>query len=211
MEQFETQALELHREYNKLVITDSDSFVAMGAYEKTAKEAVALIKANMKSSIEEAHQRHKKLVVTQKKLIAPFEEVRVGARRKRLEYQAEQERIAQEAQRKAEEEARRLAEQKRQEEIEEAEAFESEEKTKALKQAPVEVPAVQVKSTAKVKGARTLWHAEVVSLKQLAAAIATGTVPESYIMPNMSVLNNLAVRDKERFSMPGVVAVSKVV
>jgi hypothetical protein len=207
--EFETKAIELRQKYDELVITDDDSFTAMGSYEKNAKDAITLIKNHMKSSIEEAHQKHKKLVTIQKKLIEPFDEIRSGARSKRLEYQQEQERIAREEQRKAEEEARRLAEQKRQEEIEEAEAFETKE-AETLKTTPIEVPEVKVQVTAKVSGARKLWSAEVTDIRILANAVAQGFDIDA-IQPNMPYLNKLAVQYKDKLNIPGVKAVSRVV
>ena len=211
-EQFETQAIALRKKTDGLMVIDNDSFVAAGSYEQTAKEAIISIKTNMKESIEEAHSKHKKLVAIQKKLIGPFEEVRSEARKKRLDYQQEQERIAIEKQRKDQEEADRLAEQKRQEEIAEAEAFGTGEEEE-LKAAPVEAPVIPVARPAvKVKGARTLWSAEITDLKALALAVGQGIIALDLIEPNMVALNSMAVDYKDKpFPIPGVKAVSRTV
>lgn len=52
------------------------------------------------------------------------------------------------------------------------------------------------------------WHAEVVDLLALAAAVAEGTVPASFLTPNMPDLNAAARLHKQALSIPGVRAVS---
>lgn len=57
-------------------------------------------------------------------------------------------------------------------------------------------------------GLRTVWSAQVFSIKQLCAAVANGEVPETYISPNMTALNGRARSDKQMMKIPGVRAVT---
>ena len=206
-EQFTIQSIKLRNEYQSLEVMDDESFVGMGSYESTAKDAIAAIKAHMKPQIEDAHKKHKKLTVLQKKLVDPFEEVRSGARSKRLEYQQEQARIAQEL---ADKEAAALAEQKKQNDIKEAELLGTTEDVTEAKTAPVEKPIVEAAPTVKVSGARKLWSAEVTDIKKLLKGIIEGTLSADLVEPNMVLLNCLAVKHKENFNVPGVKAVSRL-
>lgn len=56
---------------------------------------------------------------------------------------------------------------------------------------------------------RTVWHAEVTSLKALVRAVADGTQPITLLEPNMATLNMMAVHNKGNLDIPGVKAVSR--
>jgi hypothetical protein len=58
-------------------------------------------------------------------------------------------------------------------------------------------------------GIRTTWECRVTSVRQLAKAVADGTVPESYMTPNNVALNARARSDKNEMRIPGCVAVEK--
>lgn len=120
-----------------------------------------------------------------------------------------QEKIRQELQRKAEEDARKA-------EVEERlriaamaeESGATEEEVNAIVDTPVTAVAPPVERTyqkASGIGMRENWKARVTDMKKLCAAIAKGTVPVSYVMPNESVLNARAKADRGTMNIPGVV------
>jgi len=51
-----------------------------------------------------------------------------------------------------------------------------------------------------------LWSAEVIDFKALCRAVIDGKVDQSLILPNTSILNQLAKQQKENFNIPGVKA-----
>lgn len=55
------------------------------------------------------------------------------------------------------------------------------------------------------------WEAEVVSIKELCAAIAAGTVPEEAVTPNQTFLNRAAGTFKDQGRWPGVRFVQTIV
>ena len=146
-----------------------------------------------------------------------IEEERIAAERK-----AEQERL--EAERKAEEE-RLLAE------AEAAEKRGDKETAEALTNAAVEsseqineviasvaaepiyvAPVVVPKSVPKMAGGpvyREVWAAEVVDIKALCMAVATGKASTECVSGNMVALNRMAVALKGTLNIPGVRAYSK--
>jgi gas vesicle protein len=125
---------------------------------------------------------------------------------------AEQERKRQELQRQAEAEARKAEEEARAIEAAVAEdSGASPEEVEAIVEAPVFVVAKPVEATyVKANGLsmRDNWSARVVDIKKLCAAVAKGTVPVSYIEPNMTALNSRAKADRNTMNVPGVVAVN---
>ena len=146
-----------------------------------------------------------------------IEEERIAAERK-----AEQERL--EAERKAEED-RLLAEavaaeargDKETAEALTAAAEESNEQIKevdaAIAQEPIYVPPVVVpKSVPKMAGGpvyREVWSADVVDIKALCMAVATGKASTECVSGNMVALNRMAVALKGTMNIPGVRAYSK--
>lgn len=127
-----------------------------------------------------------------------------------LKWDDQQERIRQELQRKAEEEARKAEEEERLRVATLAEdSGATDEEVDAIVDAPVMVVAPPVAPTyQKAAGISTRenWKARVTDVKKLCAAIAKGTVPVTYVMPNDSVLNARAKADKSTLNIPGVVA-----
>lgn len=125
-------------------------------------------------------------------------------------WDAEQERKRQELQRKAEEEARKAEEEERLRVASLAEeSGATAEEVDAIVDAPVTVVAPPVAPTyQKASGISTRenWKARVTDIKKLCAAIAKGTVPITYVVPNESVLNARAKADKGTLNIPGVVA-----
>lgn len=122
-------------------------------------------------------------------------------------WDAEQERIRQEAQRKAQQEAERQERERR-----DAEAFFAEqagvpdEQVQAIVEAPAEVVAAPValgyERTSAVSS-RDNWVCEVTDLKKLCAAVAKGTVPLNFVVANQTALNARARADQDTMNVPG--------
>ncbi len=76
---------------------------------------------------------------------------------------------------------------------------------------PVAPPPVVLNHPPKAKTAGVsttkIYNAEVFDLLALAAAVASGTAPASYIMANMPSLNSMAKAQKEELAIPGVRAI----
>ena len=122
-----------------------------------------------------------------------------------------QERIRQAAEHKAEAERKkledeRLAEAKLLEDIGDTDA------AAALVETPVEVTA-PVPAAPKSHGISSSkrWSANVTDLMALVKAVAAGEAPLRYLKADQVRLNGIAADEKERFSVPGVEAVSKTV
>jgi len=97
-------------------------------------------------------------------------------------------------------------------------AFAEEEGAMEEAQAVVNAPSVAVAEPVpdtyqRVSGVskRDNWQAEVRNLKALCAAIAKGTVPVNYVLPNQQVLNARAKADRETMNVPGVVPVNNAI
>jgi len=130
-------------------------------------------------------------------------------------WDAEQERIRQELQRKAQEEAER---QERERLMAEAvfaeEAGATDEEIEAIASTPVVAVAEPIAPTYERVSAisrRDNWKCRVTDIKALCKAIGAGKVPATYVVPNETVLNARAKADKETLNIPGCVAYNEPV
>lgn len=121
----------------------------------------------------------------------------------------EQERIRQQLQRKAEEAARLAEEEERLRIATMAEdSGATDEEVNAIVDAPIAVVAPPLPPTYQKQSgvsSRENWKVRVTDMKKLCAAIAKGTVPVTYVLPNEQALNARAKADKNTMNIPGVV------
>ena len=85
-------------------------------------------------------------------------------------------------------------------------------RAEATEQRAESVPALTVTAPApKVAGigTRRTWRAEVIDLRALARAVADGSVPLSFLAPNMAELNAAARLQRDALAIPGVSAISE--
>lgn len=140
----------------------------------------------------------------------PLERAERSIKAEIAKWDAEQERLRQEKQREAELAARKAEEEERLRIATLAEeSGATKEEIDAIVDAPVTVVAPPVEPTyQKASGVSTRenWKCRVVDIKKLCAAIAKGTVPATYVLPNEAVLNARARADKATLNVPGVVA-----
>jgi hypothetical protein len=139
----------------------------------------------------------------------PLEEAERQVKDEIRRWDAEQEKIRQEKQREAEEAARQAEEEERLRIATMAEeSGATAEEVNAIVDTPVTAVAPPVAPTyqkASGIGTRENWKARVTDIKKLCAAIAKGTVPPTYVLPNESVLNARAKADRGTMNIPGVV------
>lgn len=158
--------------------------------------------------VKKAHEAHKEAVAQRKKVEAPLEEAERIFKGNISGYLIEQERIRLEAERKAREEAERLQAEAIEASIEAAEeSGASAEEIAAIIEQPMVAPVVSVAPTVQpvsgISAAKT-YRVEVVNLRELAKAVATGAVPETYIAANLPALNGVARSTRGAISIPGV-------
>lgn len=129
-----------------------------------------------------------------------------------LKYNKEQERIHQEAVRKAQEEARKAAEEQKLAEAIAAEAAGEKEEAEAIINEPTLAPASIVqKPVSKVAGevGKKTYQAKVDDLMKLVKAVAAGTVPILAIKADEPWLNGQARAFREGLNYPGVSVTTK--
>jgi hypothetical protein len=139
----------------------------------------------------------------------PLEEAERQVKLEIARWDAEQEKIRQQKQREAEEAARLVEEEERLRIATMAEqSGATEEEVSAIVDTPVTAVAPPVAPTyqkASGIGTRENWKARVTDMKKLCAAIAKGTVPVTYVLPNQSALDARAKADKGTLNIPGIV------
>lgn len=221
-EEVQNKALSLVDQAGMVKITDPKSYEVAGFLWKTIGEVIKEVKETFDPIVEAAHKAHKKAVEQRSKYLDPLAVAQKKVKGLMSDYDAEQERIRREEQRRLEEEAR-----KREEERLLQEAIEAEEEAKAngataevaaqvaeaVFTQPVYVPPVELpKTTPKMAGGpvfREIWSAEVVDIRLLCRAVADGKVSPECVMGNMPVLNKMATALKQTLNVPGVRAISK--
>lgn len=139
----------------------------------------------------------------------PLEEAERQVKGEIARWDTEQEKIRQQRQREEEERVRREEEEERLRIATMAEeSGATEEEVNAIVDTPVTAVAPVVERTyQKASGIATRenWKARCIDIKKLCAAVAKGTVPPTYVLPNDSVLNARAKADRGTLNIPGVV------
>lgn len=162
--------------------------------------------------VEAAHNSHKIAVAQRKEQLEPLEQAEKIVKQLGVNYLAEQQRIKEEAERKARAEAE-AAERKRKAELEEqakrheangniAKAEERREMAEQVFIAPRPVVASVIK--AEGQSLKEVWSAEVTDLAALVKAVAEGRAPITLVMADQVALNKQAKATKNAFPIPGV-------
>lgn len=154
-----------------------------------------------------AFEAHREAVAQRKKVEAPLEEAEATFKASVAAFLREQERISQEAERIAREEAERIEAERLEAAIEAAEQDgATAEEVAAMIEQPIIAPAVSVAPTVQqasgISMAKT-YRVEVVNLRELCKAVATGQAPESYVAAAMPALNGVARATKGAVRIPG--------
>ena len=217
----ERTAVELRSRVTPLLpIKSDDDYQAVGSLFKTAQANVKGITEHMAGPIEDAHTKHKKLTTLRARLLKPFNELIGDSKRAIGTYSAEQQRIADETQRKANIAAQKVLDDDKLAQAEQAQNEGNSEQADAILEAPTAAVCVDVGGPAKIDGVHTRdkWDVEVYDLKKLFAAYGSGatTIPqldEKQMDKLISVLQltKLAGALKSNFNVPGCKAVKSVV
>lgn len=187
--------------------TAAECLLSIAGLERQIKSHHAPLKAD-------AHALHKRICDAENRLLEPLTRARRLISPKLSGYEAEQRRIQQELQRKADEAAAQLANEMALEQAALAEQAGASEEvvTQILEAPPVYVAPVVAPTFQKAKGISTpeTWHAELTSIKKLCEAVILGAIPENAVTANMVWLNARARSDKENFNVPGAKAVKEI-
>lgn len=202
----EATGMELAVSARAIQIADSDSYQAGAAMLRTLKQYLAKVAEVLDPIIKAAHAAHKVAVEQKRTLEVPAldaERILKGRmeawdRAERDRLQAEQARLAAEAQ----EEARLAA-------LVAAETQGDEEAVATIaanEAAPSIAFAPPIQEPPKAEGVsyRVIYSAKVVNLPALIQAVAQGKVPEKVLKADQSVLDQMARALKESFNLPGV-------
>jgi hypothetical protein len=205
-----------------LTITDRETYVNAGQLLTSVKhfrsEIAKWFAPHVEGAMEtkrRAEAQRKALVDERDRMEAPLVAAEASLKRSLLAWDAQQEEIRQEQERQAQAEAQRRAEEAT---LNAAAALEIEatatgnaemlQEAQHILEQPIDTPNVFVApSMPKVQGVsyRDNWKAhESVDVKALAAAVAAGTVPSTFLVPNMVALNQFARATKGTQQVPGV-------
>ena len=209
--ELETKALSWPAKAQTIAITDQKSY-------NDAAEFVLRIVGLRKQVVDHhapiktaTHKAHKEAVSAEKKLLDPLQQAETIIKRAISDWDAKQERIRIEEQRKLEAAQRKADEDARLALAQEAEENGATEETvDEILETQVVAPAVVAAPTyQRTSGISTTkrWRAEVVDIKALCRAIGEGNMPTNIVQANMTVLNSLARALKESFKVPGCKAV----
>lgn len=193
-------------------VIDDKSYADAANYLVTVKTFRKWVKGFFKPSKDALNEAKNKVLAMEKQLDSPAEQAEAiitpaldsFLAAKERARRAEQDRINRELKKKADDEALARAQ-------EMAEMGNHEEAQHALDNIPVSPVATMPKSTPVVQGLTPSlrWYAEVTDKRALLQAILDGKVDMAAVDVNMPFFNALAVRQKEAFSFPGVVAKSR--
>ena len=161
----------------------------------------------------DASKKQRQAVIAQgKKIDEPFDYIIKTTGSRAAAWMAEEERKAAKLRQEAEAAARKKAEDKQ---LEEAQLLADLGMDEAAEEALVAEPVIEkvrVPEPTKAEGTsvRTYYSAEVVDLKALVVAVATGLASHSCIEANMVYLNGIARLEVEAMNIPGVRAIKEI-
>jgi hypothetical protein len=207
--QFEQTGLSIRDEAQAIQIVDQQSydlaaekFRAAAAIEKQIVEYHAPLK-------QKAHEAHKAICSAENSLLLPVRAAKQTLSRSIGAWDAEQDRIRREEQRRLEAAAQRIAEEEALLNAVDAEQSGADaEEIEAVLSTPAPIQKVVAAPTyQKSVPTREVWSAEVVSLHALVKAAAANPAYLCYLQANESALGAAARSQKNVFSIPGCKAV----
>jgi hypothetical protein len=213
IKEIETVALSWPEKAAELIVSDQASYDTAAETLKDIARLEKQISEHYKPMKEKAQAAHKEIIAAEKKFLDPLIKAKTTIKERITDWVVEQNRI------KEENRKRLLAEAfKREEEERLARAVEAEKQGKPeevvnnIIDIPKPITPVRAEPTFERSAGvsiRETWRAEVVDLRQLCEAIVAGKASVDAVAPNMPYLNGLARADKDRLSIPGVVAIKE--
>jgi len=217
-----TEALSWSAKARGLRIVDRESCVNASQLLRSVKTLRLQVQKWFEPHIEAAMETKRKAEAARKaladerdKMEAPLVEAESVIKRSLLAYETEQERLRIEEERRLQAEAQRQAEAMT---LAAAAAMETEavatgntellEEAASILEQPIEAPVVSVEKTVpKVQGVtfRDNWKAHPhIDVLALAAAVAAGTAPMAFLVPNMTAINQFARATQGLQPVPGI-------
>jgi len=190
-----------------VIITDQASYDHCNRLLKDAKSKFKIIIEKLEPKKQKAYGAYKEWINLIDELTGPLKTIEIILKKKIGVWLQEQERIRQ----KAIDAAKRKVEEQRLADAEELEKQGCQKEAEKIIDKPMRINEKAVAPAVQSGGSftTTRWSAEVVNIMALIKAVAEGKAPVDCLLPNTSLLNKLAIHQKEKFSIPGVKAISK--
>lgn len=196
-----------------LQVVDKRSHEAAEAYLVRVKGIEQSVRVLFNVPKAKAHEAHKAICAAETKLLEPVLQIQKYLRGKVGDYLIEQRRKEDDDRRRLEAEARKREQDRLQAEAEAAElAGDTQAAAEILQEAmKPPTPTIHIESQiAKTAGVshRTIWSADVVSLRALILYVGEHPELTDLLQPNMTALNGMARALKNGMNIPGVRSVS---
>lgn len=206
----EQKALSIVDQAKAVKVTDTETYTAAGVLWKAIGDMIKEVKGTFDPICDAAHKAHVAATEKRAKYLDPLTAAQKSIKRLMSDYDAEQERLRIEAQRKAEEEARKKAEE---EKLNAAIAAEAEakqngatpeqaaEEAAAIIDEPVYVPPVVLpRATPKLQGGpvyRSIWKFRIKDVN---------LIPRQYMVPDEKAIGAVVRSSQGRVVIPGIEA-----
>ena len=196
---------------NQIDIKNQEDYKKAGAMVVMIKGLLNEVKSTFDPIVKKAHDTWKEATTQKGKYLNPLERAERTIKAKLVNWELMQRREAekQEKLRQAEEEKKARKEKERlAKQAETAEKNGQIEKAEALKEqaesvdTPIHI--TEERTQPDNLSYRKDWFAEVIDLRELAKAVATGKVPANYITANIVALNKQAKATQDNLMIPGV-------
>jgi len=194
----EDRALTIPERASALQIVTARDYEEAANLLLSIKEVQKEIDASYDPVIKKAFEAHREAIAAKKKVEAPLREAEAIIKPKLSAYDAEQERIRLEAERKAQAEAVRLEEERRLQEAIEAEQSGDTAEADAIIASPAYVAPVSIpKTTPKVQGItyRETWNYEITDINKL---------PREYLKPDEVKIGQVVRALRSAARIPGI-------
>lgn len=190
-----------------LVVQDQENFEIAGRFLQDIQALRRQVKQTFAKPKDLANKAHRAICDAEKTHDSPLAAAEITIKTKAGTYATEERRRREKEELRLQAEARKRQEDDRLVQAELLEqAGETEEAERVLEEEPPPPPPpTRASVTPKATGisVRTVWKAEVVSLRKLCEAIVEGRVPETAIQPNLTVINACARSMQKDFNWPG--------
>lgn len=194
-----------------LVVTDQTSFERAGLFLRTLKEYLKRVAEVFDPLVKKAHETWKEALAQKQKLEAPALGAERALKSTMAAWDQVQRQLAREAEETARREQQRLSDDAKLDAAVEAEARGDGQAATRILEAPMPptpiiVPAAITPPPPSAEGVsfRTNYRADVVDLKALIMAVASGQAAVAYLLANQPALNQAARAMKEELRIPGV-------
>jgi hypothetical protein len=209
----ESQALEITNSLNAIAITDQETYNAAVEARTQAKDWTKKAGDFFDGLVKPAYAAYKNLLDTKKKVLEPVETHIASINKALVNWDYEQEKLRQAEQARLAAEAQKQAEEERlQQAMELEEAGADAASVASVLSAPVAfVPAPVAAPTYEKSKAvvyRDNWSAEVIDLYALVKEVAKDKSKIGLLQPNQTALNQMAKALKATMVLPGVRAVN---